>query len=101
MVIITKGAIYAFAAKHPLAKIPLNDWFEKTKEAQWKNFAAVRLTFNSADGIGNDRYVFNVGGNHYRIVSMIHFNIRTIYIRAILTRAEYDALNKLNRQINL
>ena len=94
MVIITKGAIHSFANKQRTAKIPLNDWYEKTKKAQWKNFAEVRQTFNSADSIGNDRYVFNIGGNNFRIVAMIHFTIRTVYIRAILTHKEYDVINK-------
>jgi len=97
MVIITKGSIHSFANKHRTAKIPLNDWYEKTKQAQWKNFAEVRQTFNSVDSIGNDRYVFDIGGNNFRIVAMIHFNIRTVYIRAILTHKEYDIMNKLGR----
>jgi mRNA interferase HigB len=97
MVIITKGAVHAFAEKHPNALIPLNEWYERTKEADWHKFSEVKLTFNSVDSIGNDRYVFNIGGNNFRITAMIHFNIRTVYIRAILTHAEYDFLNKTNR----
>ena len=101
MVIITKGIIHAFATKHAKAVVPLNDWFDKTKAAQWNNFSDVRMTFNSADTVGNDRYVFNIGGNNFRIVAMIHFSIRTLYIRAILTHKEYDALNKDNRLTSL
>ena len=96
MVIITKGIIHAFAAKHSAAAIPLNDWFEKTKNAQWRNFSEIKKTFGSADSIGNNRFVFNIGGNNFRIVAMIHFNIRTLYIRAILTHKEYDFLSKAN-----
>ena len=101
MVIITKGTIYAFTAKHKNAKVPLNDWYEKVKAAQWSKFSAVRSTFNSVDSIGNDRYVFNIGGNNFRVVVMIHFNIRTLYIRAILTHPEYNALNKANKLSSL
>ena len=101
MVIITKGIIHAFIVRHKNATVPLNDWYEKTKAAQWSKFSEVRLTFNSADLIGNDRYVFNIGGNNFRIVAMIHFNIRTLYIRAILTHKEYDALNKVNKLSNI
>ena len=97
MVIITKGAIHSFVNKQRTAKIPLNDWYEKTRSAQWKNFNEVRGTFNTVDSIGNDRYVFNIGGNNFRIIAMIHFSIRTVYIRAILTHREYDALNKTNK----
>ncbi len=94
MVIITKGAIHAFADKYPSALSPLNDWYEKTKLSSWKNLSGVKKTFNSVDAIGNDRYVFNIGGNNFRIIAMIHFGIRTLYIRAIITHKQYDHLNK-------
>ncbi len=93
MVIITKGAIHAFSKRHSQSTRPLNDWFDKTFGADWGNFRDVKSTFNSVDFIGNDRYVFNIGGNNYRLVAMIHFTIRTVYIRAILTHREYDGLN--------
>lgn len=101
MVIITKGAIHAFAKKHGNAIIPLNEWHEKTKKAQWRKFTEVKLTFNSVDSIGNDRYIFNIGGNNFRIVAMLHFDIRTVYIRAILTHPEYDILNKAGKLTSL
>ncbi len=96
MVVITKGAIHEFVLKHKKASISLNECFEKTKKANWNNFAAVKRTFNSTDAIGNGRYVFNIGGNNFRIIAMIHYSIRTVYIRAILTHKEYDVLNKMN-----
>lgn len=97
MVIITKGIIYAFADKHPNASVPLNAWYEKAKSASWKSLDSVKETFNSVDAIGNDRFVFNIGGNNFRMIAMIHFNIRTLYIRAILTHKEYDHLNKTGK----
>jgi mRNA interferase HigB len=93
MVIITKGAIHEFSKKQPRSTQPLNDWFDKTQAANWRNFQDVKSTFNSVDSIGNDRFVFNIGGNNYRLIAMIHFTIRTVYIRAILTHREYDGLN--------
>ena len=101
MIIISKGIIHAFANRHKNAAIPLNDWYEKTKASQWSKFSEVRATFNSADTIGNDRYVFNISGNNFRIVAMMHFNIRTVYIRGIFTHREYDTLNKANKLTNL
>jgi mRNA interferase HigB len=101
MVIITKGAIHDFAKKHSNTIIPLNEWYEKTKKAQWRKFSEIKLTFNSVDFIGNDRYIFNIGGNNFRIIAMIHFDIRTVYIRAILTHNEYDVLNKADKLTGL
>lgn len=97
MVIISRGIIHDFGKKQPLAKIPLNNWYEKVKVANWKNFTEVKNTFGSADFIGNNRYVFNIGGNNFRIIALIHFNIRTIFIRAILTHSEYNFLSKENK----
>lgn len=101
MVIITKGTIHEFARKHPRSAVPLNDWFDKTAQASWKNFPEVKSTFNTADSIGEDRYVFDIGGNNFRLIAMIHFAIRTLYIRAILTHKEYDILSKAKKLTGL
>lgn len=53
----------------------------------------MKQTFNSVDSVGNDRYVFNVGGNKYRIVAMIHFSKRTVYLRFVGTHAQYDGID--------
>ena len=53
------------------------------------NFAELRNTFRSVDKVGRV-YVFNVAGNHLRIVAAIHFNRQKVYIRGILTHMEYD-----------
>lgn len=49
--------------------------------------------FNSADYVGNDRFVFNIRGNRYRLVAMIFFDIRTVFIRFLGTHAEYDKVD--------
>lgn len=53
----------------------------------------MKKTFNSVDAVGNDRYVFNIKGNNYRIVAMIFFDIRTIYIRFVGAHKEYDKVD--------
>ena len=75
------------------AKEPLVKWYQLTLLSDWKDFHSVKGTFNSVDSVGNDRYVFNVGGNKYRIVAMIHFGARTVYIRFVGTHKEYDRIN--------
>lgn len=61
--------------------------------SDWNDFHAIKQTFNSVDAIGNDRFVFNVGGNKYRIVALIHFNTRTIYLRFVGTHKQYDKID--------
>ena len=101
MVIISKGILHAFAVKHPRAVEPLNDWYRIAKMADWKIPSEIKLTFNSVDLIGKDRFVFDISGNHYRLIAMIHFSIRTLYIRGIFTHAEYEYLAKTGRLANL
>lgn len=48
--------------------------------------------FNSVDAVGNDRFVFNIRANSYRIIVMIFFDIRTVYIRFVGTHKEYDKI---------
>ncbi len=94
MVIIARASIEAFIRKNPLSVSSLNDWYSKTKKADWSNLNEVKQVFPSCDYVGSDRYVFNIGGNNYRLIAMIHFTRRTLYIRGIFTHAEYDELGK-------
>lgn len=63
------------------------------KKSSWSKFQDVKASFNSVDYVGNDRYVFNIKGNRYRLVVMIFFDIRTIFIRFIGTHAEYETID--------
>jgi mRNA interferase HigB len=94
MVVIALKAIKVFGESYPLAVSPLNEWYKKTKQSNWNHFNDLQQTFGSCDMIGNDRYVFNIGGNNYRLIAMIHFKNRTLYIRDILTHGQYDEHNK-------
>lgn len=96
MVIISKATIRDFYKKHPDSEIALLRWYEDAKASSWKNFAELKKTFNSVDAVGNDRYVFNIMGNHYRLVAIIIFKVRTIFIQFIGTHNEYDKLNATN-----
>lgn len=90
MHIVTKRTISTFSTKHAEAKTALEEWYTKTKKADWKTFEDIKMTFNSVDSAGNDRYVFNIKGNKYRLVGLIFFHIKIVYIRFIGTHAEYD-----------
>jgi len=59
------------------------------KHTEFKNFAELRETFRSADQIGKFT-VFNIGGNKARLITAIHYNTDRVYIRHVLTHAEYD-----------
>jgi mRNA interferase HigB len=94
MVIISQRIINEFAKEYPLAAEPLNRWYKQVITVDWQNFNETKKTFNTTDFIGNDRYVFDIGGNNYRLVAMIHFRKRTLYIRLIGTHTQYEQICK-------
>jgi mRNA interferase HigB len=63
------------------------------ENTQWKNFAELKAVYPKTDYIGNDRYIFNIKGNKYRIVALILFQVRTVYIRFVGTHKEYDKID--------
>ena len=66
---------------------------DKDKKIRLESLLDVRKTFRTVDYVGNDRYVFNIKGNRYRLVAMIFFDIRTLYVRFVGTHAEYDKID--------
>lgn len=93
MVVISKTILRDFGHEHPQAIEAMNDWYFLVKEADWGTPGDVRLIFNSVDYVGNDRFVFNIRGNRYRLIAMIFFDIRTVFIRFVGTHAEYDKVD--------
>ena len=93
MVIISKTILSEFAVDHADSINALNIWYDIVKKSNWKNLNDIKQLFNTVDYIGNDRYVFNIKGNKYRLVVMIFFDIRTIFIRFIGTHAEYNKID--------
>jgi mRNA interferase HigB len=78
-----------FAQKHPDAAVPLCHWYAVVSKTDFASFAALRATFPSADQVGKFT-VFKVGGNKYRLIVAIHYNRNKVYIRHLLTHAEYS-----------
>jgi mRNA interferase HigB len=93
MVIISKAILVEFGIEHAESIEALNKWYAFCKKANWNTISEIKTTFPSLDYIGNDRYVFNIKGNKYRLVAMIFFDIRTMFIRFIGTHAEYDKID--------
>lgn len=93
MVVISKTVLVEFGGKHSESIEALNRWYEVSKQANWNSLSDIKKSFNSVDYVGNDRYVFNIKGNKYRLIAMIFFDIRTVFIRFIGTHAEYDKVD--------
>lgn len=93
MVIISKTVLNEYGDEHSDITEALNKWYEESKKAEWKNLSEVKKSFNATDYVGNDRYVFNIKGNKYRLVVIIFFNIRTMFIRFVGTHSEYNKID--------
>ena len=90
MHIVSHKKLSDFYLLHHDAEIALLHWYRTAKNAKWKCFADIKKDFNSVDSIGNQRYVFNIKGNNYRLVVVIQFSHEYIYIRFIGTHTDYD-----------
>lgn len=95
MHIISFRKLREYFEEEPRSKVALQDWFKRTKKAEWKNFSDVRKTFNSVDAVGNSRFVFNIRGNHFRLIVKIMFSINRIYIRWVGNHDDYNRLKNI------
>lgn len=89
MHIISMRRLRTFWTSYASAKQPLRGWYTQVKQAQWANFAEVKQDFPAADQV-NRLTIFNIGGNNYRLIVRIEYLQQKVYIRSVLTHAEYD-----------
>jgi mRNA interferase HigB len=89
MRLISNKALVEFATKHPEAGVPLQMWRRTIEAGTFGNFAELRQAFNATDKVGN-YYVFDIGGNKFRLIAAIHFNTQTLYVRHVFTHQEYN-----------
>ncbi len=91
--IVTFSRIKNYTYLIPTSRIALEEWYYKTSKAEWETLTDIKNTFNSVDYVGNSRFVFNIKGNHYRLVAIIIFASHKVYIRFIGTHSEYDKID--------
>jgi mRNA interferase HigB len=88
MHVISMKRLREFWTTHPDAEGPLRSWYRVVKQANWLRFSDVRTFYRSADQVGKF-IVFNIAGNKYRLITVIHFNTGRVYVRQVLTHADY------------
>jgi mRNA interferase HigB len=89
MHVLSRKRLREAAQKHGDLEAPLDAWYRIAKRADWKSLADVRKTWATADSVG--RYtVFNVKGNGYRLITEINYQSGRVFIRHVMTHAEYD-----------
>jgi len=93
MRVISNKALTSFAAIHPAADEPLQAWRKTIESRPFVSFADFKTSFNATDKV-SQYYVFDIGGNKYRIVAAIHFDHQKLYVRHVFTHKEYDKWNR-------
>jgi mRNA interferase HigB len=91
--IIARRTLRDFWERHPRAETPLKLWFATVSRASWTSPADVRAQFNSADFVGDNRVIFDVGGNKYRVVAHVAYPFGRVLIKFVGTHVEYDKIN--------
>lgn len=93
MRIISRKILREFANQYPQAEPPLDAWYQYVNKAMWRTPADVKQSFRTADILPNNRVVFNISGNHYRLIVKIEYDPQIVYIRFIGTHTQYDRVD--------
>ena len=91
--IITRRTLLEYCKKYPEAASALQGWYYDLIKREFKNFNELKKIFGNASLVSDDRVVFNISGNKYRLVVRIVFEFKAIQIKWFGTHAEYDKID--------
>jgi len=91
--VVAKRTLQEFWTLHPQAKGPLTSWYHHAKAADWRTPQDVRNDFRTVDFVGDNRVIFDVGGNNYRLVARISYPFKQVLVKFIGTHKEYDKID--------
>jgi mRNA interferase HigB len=87
--IISRKKLLEAASRHSGLGPSLDIWYRIAKKVEWNNLMEVRRQFPSADGVGRFT-IFNIKGNAYRLITEINYRTKRVFLREVLTHAEYS-----------
>lgn len=99
MNVVAKSALVKFWERQPQgkprssARAAMMEWYTTASDAHWTNFSELKSTFNSADYVTDGKVVFDVGGNKYRIVGLVAYRTKRIFVLFVGTHDEYDKID--------
>jgi mRNA interferase HigB len=88
--VISKPKLKEFWERHAHSQEALEAWYRLVSRGDFANFAEVKQVFGSADYVQPDYIVFDIKGNHYRIVTRVNFTFKTFWIKHVFTHEEYN-----------
>ena len=89
MHLISNKRLRAFGEEHPGVAGQLQTWRKLVEKIGPKNYAELKAAFGAVDVVG-DLFVFDIKGNHFRVVCGIDFNTQRCYVKHVMTHADYD-----------
>ena len=93
MRIIARRTLREFWERHPDSEQPLKAWFAEAHSADWKNPQEIKRRYSHASFVADNRVIFNIGGNKYRLVAHVNYDFKILYIKFVGTHAEYDRID--------
>jgi len=93
MNVISKRTLVKFYERHPQAKTPLEVWHADARKAEWQSPEDIKAIYASASFIADNRVVFNIKGNDYRLIVHIDYKRKIVRIKVIGTHSEYDKID--------
>jgi len=91
--VISKKIFRAFWETHADCEQQLKAWFQEASKSEWDNPNDIKKAYPNASFLTDNRVVFNIKGNHYRVIVKINYDYRLIWIRFVGTHAEYDKVD--------
>ena len=91
--IISIASLKRFWEARNQAEQPLRAWVDEVSKAQWKTPQNIKDKYRTADFLSNNRVVFDIKGNHYRLIVAVAYRFQAVYIKFVGTHAEYDKIN--------
>ncbi len=96
MRVIAKRTLREFWSAHPDCEQTLRSWYQEAEAADWSGPAQIKARYPSASFLRDNRVVFNVCGNRYRLIVRIRYEFGLVYIRFLGTHREYEAIDAQN-----
>jgi len=93
MRIIALATLRDFWKRHPNAEIPLRSWYTLASRSDWRHPAEIKAAYRNASVIANNRIVFNIKGNDYRLIAAVHYNRGMMFVRFVGTHREYGKID--------
>jgi len=91
--IIARATLLFYCKKYPEAATALQEWYHEFVKCSFRNFNELKQVYGNASLVGDDRVVFNVMGNKYRLVVRIVFEYKAVQVKWFGTHKEYDKID--------